>query len=54
MTYYLCITFSIGGIAGLEFRTKQDFLEETKGDNQVKLIGEWSDWDGYKTEIVIN
>ncbi len=51
-TYYLAVTFSPGGLAGLAFRSKDEFKKETKDDAEIKLTGEYSSWSGYKYQTV--
>ena len=44
--YYLAVSFHLGGIAGLEFRTKDEFDKDTEGDLQIEFTGECGFWKG--------
>lgn len=44
--YYLAVSFHVGGIAGLEFRTKDEFDKDTEGDLQIEFTGECDFWKG--------
>jgi hypothetical protein len=44
--YYLAVSFHLGGIAGLEFRTKDEFDRDTEGDIQIEFTGECTYWKG--------
>lgn len=44
--YYLAVSFHFGGIAGLEFRTQDEFDKDTEGDLQIELTGECDFWTG--------
>ena len=52
-TYYLAVSFHIAGIAGLQFRTKENFLESTKIAKKIKYTGGKCDafW-GCPTQVV--
>ena len=36
--YYLAVSFVVGGLQGLEFRTQKEFIKDTEGDTQIELI----------------
>ena len=36
--YYLAVSFLVGGLQGLEFRTQKEFIKDTEGDTQIELI----------------
>ena len=36
--YYLAVSFHVGGLQGLEFRTQKEFIKDTEGDTQIELI----------------
>lgn len=55
-TYYLAITFTalplLNGLAGLQFKTKSDFIKETKGDKEIYFTGECNAWSGCDYEVI--
>ena len=52
-TYYLAQTFHLGGITGIQFRTKQDFLESVENAKQIEYTGEkCNSWSGCTTRLV--
>lgn len=50
--YYLAVTHGFARTKGLEFRDKKQFLEVTRNQKRVEVVGEWSSWDGFKTRVV--
>jgi hypothetical protein len=52
-TYYLSVSFHIGGLEGLSFRTKEDFLKETLESSLIEYTGKGcNSWDGCPTRVV--
>ena len=39
-TYYLAVAFYLGGLSGLEFRTRDNFLNETKSSKLIEKAAE--------------
>ena len=50
--YYLAVSFHIGGLAGLQFRTRDDFLEAAASSKLVEWTGKCSAIWGCPTKIV--
>ena len=51
-TYYLAVSFHPGGISGLQFRTRSDFVEATKKSRLVEWSGKCNFVSGCSTKIV--
>jgi hypothetical protein len=52
-TYYLAVSFHLGGTKGLQFRTKENFLESTKNAKQIEYTGEkCNGWSGCPKQVV--
>lgn len=49
-SYYLAVSFSVGGVAGLEFRDKQDFDNATKDRERVVKVKSFNFIDGFDYE----
>lgn len=46
-SYYLAVSFSVGGVAGLEFRDKQDFDNATKNTERVVKVKSFNYTNGF-------
>ena len=51
-TYYLAVAFHVGGVSSLEFRTRDNFLAETKNSKLMEWTGKCTSDEGCPRRLV--